>query len=129
MKNKAVLISGAGIAGPALAFWLKAAGFVPTIIEYAPTLRSGGYVIDSRGEAARMIVHANSRPTALSHDAAGVRAAAPVATLIAPSGDVLMWDLRHSFPNAHARMRQSRRASVLRRSAGAERLDLTTSCE
>jgi 2-polyprenyl-6-methoxyphenol hydroxylase-like FAD-dependent oxidoreductase len=49
MKNKAVLISGAGIAGPALAFWLKAAGFVPTIIEYAPTLRSGGYVIDFWG--------------------------------------------------------------------------------
>lgn len=46
---KRVLISGAGIAGPALAFWLKAAGFEPTIVERAPALRSGGYVIDFWG--------------------------------------------------------------------------------
>lgn len=46
---KSVLISGAGIAGPALAFWLKAAGFEPTIVERAPALRSGGYVIDFWG--------------------------------------------------------------------------------
>jgi len=44
-----VLISGAGIAGPALAFWLKAAGFEPAIVERAPALRSGGYVIDFWG--------------------------------------------------------------------------------
>jgi 2-polyprenyl-6-methoxyphenol hydroxylase-like FAD-dependent oxidoreductase len=46
---KAVLISGAGIAGPTLAFWLKAAGFEPTLIERAPALRTGGYVIDFWG--------------------------------------------------------------------------------
>jgi 2-polyprenyl-6-methoxyphenol hydroxylase-like FAD-dependent oxidoreductase len=44
-----VLISGAGIAGPTLAFWLKAAGFQPTLIERAPHLRNGGYVIDFWG--------------------------------------------------------------------------------
>jgi 2-polyprenyl-6-methoxyphenol hydroxylase-like FAD-dependent oxidoreductase len=36
MNDKTVLISGAGIAGPILAFWLKAAGFKPTLIELAP---------------------------------------------------------------------------------------------
>jgi 2-polyprenyl-6-methoxyphenol hydroxylase-like FAD-dependent oxidoreductase len=46
---KSVLISGAGIAGPALAFWLKAAGYEPTIVERAPALRTGGYVIDFWG--------------------------------------------------------------------------------
>ncbi len=46
---KTVLISGEGIAGPTLAFWLKAAGFEPTLIERAPALRSGGYVIDFWG--------------------------------------------------------------------------------
>jgi 2-polyprenyl-6-methoxyphenol hydroxylase-like FAD-dependent oxidoreductase len=46
---KSVLISGAGIAGPTLAFWLKAAGFEPTLIERAPGLRTGGYVIDFWG--------------------------------------------------------------------------------
>jgi 2-polyprenyl-6-methoxyphenol hydroxylase-like FAD-dependent oxidoreductase len=45
----AVLISGAGIAGPTLAFWLKAAGFEPTLIERAPVLRSEGNVIDFWG--------------------------------------------------------------------------------
>jgi 2-polyprenyl-6-methoxyphenol hydroxylase-like FAD-dependent oxidoreductase len=43
------LISGAGIAGPTLAFWLKAAGFEPTLVERAPGLRTGGYVIDFWG--------------------------------------------------------------------------------
>ena len=46
---KTVLISGAGIAGPTLAFWLKAAGFEPTLIERASALRTGGYVIDFWG--------------------------------------------------------------------------------
>ncbi|MGA7810492.1 FAD-binding domain [Bradyrhizobium sp.] len=46
---KSVLIAGAGIAGPTLGFWLKAAGFEPTLIERAPALRRGGYVIDFWG--------------------------------------------------------------------------------
>jgi 2-polyprenyl-6-methoxyphenol hydroxylase-like FAD-dependent oxidoreductase len=49
MTTQTVLISGAGIGGPTLAYWLRAAGFEPTIIEHAPTLRSGGYVIDFWG--------------------------------------------------------------------------------
>ncbi len=49
MNNKTILISGAGIAGPTLAFWLKAGGFEPTLIERTPELRTGGYVIDFWG--------------------------------------------------------------------------------
>ncbi|RUY82699.1 hypothetical protein EN974_37575, partial [Mesorhizobium sp. M7A.F.Ca.CA.001.12.2.1] len=49
MANGTVLISGGGIAGPALAFWLAAGGFRPTLIERAPHLRTGGYVIDFWG--------------------------------------------------------------------------------
>jgi 2-polyprenyl-6-methoxyphenol hydroxylase-like FAD-dependent oxidoreductase len=44
-----VLISGAGIAGPTLAYWLAHYGLTPTIIETAPRLRTGGYVIDFWG--------------------------------------------------------------------------------
>ncbi|OSI60314.1 hypothetical protein BSZ21_38785 [Bradyrhizobium canariense] len=44
-----VLISGVGIAGPTLAYWLKAAGFQSTLLERASALRSGGYVIDFWG--------------------------------------------------------------------------------
>jgi 2-polyprenyl-6-methoxyphenol hydroxylase-like FAD-dependent oxidoreductase len=49
MSAKSVLISGAGIAGPTLAFWLNAAGFKTTIVERAPSLRAGGHVIDFWG--------------------------------------------------------------------------------
>ena len=44
-----VLISGAGIAGPALAYWLAHYGHTPTIVESAPRLRTGGYLIDFWG--------------------------------------------------------------------------------
>jgi 2-polyprenyl-6-methoxyphenol hydroxylase-like FAD-dependent oxidoreductase len=44
-----VLISGAGIAGPTLAYWLARYGFAPTIVEKSPTLRTGGYIIDFWG--------------------------------------------------------------------------------
>ncbi len=49
MKNENILISGAGIAGLALAFWLKKYGFKPVIVEKAPSLREGGYMIDFWG--------------------------------------------------------------------------------
>ncbi|MEV6487716.1 FAD-dependent monooxygenase [Actinoplanes sp. NPDC051633] len=44
-----VLISGASIAGPALAYWLGRAGHRPTIVEIAPRLRTGGSAVDFRG--------------------------------------------------------------------------------
>ncbi len=46
-----VLISGSGIAGPALAFWLRRHGFTPTVVERAAAPRAGGYKIDLRGAA------------------------------------------------------------------------------
>lgn len=49
VRTKTALISGAGIAGPTLAYWLQRAGVVPTIVEHAPALRTGGYVIDFWG--------------------------------------------------------------------------------
>jgi 2-polyprenyl-6-methoxyphenol hydroxylase-like FAD-dependent oxidoreductase len=44
-----VLIVGAGIAGPTLAYWLERSGHDPTLVERAPELRRGGYVIDFWG--------------------------------------------------------------------------------
>ena len=46
-----VLISGASIAGPALAFWLRRNGFDVTVVEKSHALRGGGYPIDIRGTA------------------------------------------------------------------------------
>ncbi|MFE5588751.1 FAD-dependent monooxygenase [Streptomyces sp. NPDC056549] len=48
---KTVLISGASVAGPALALWLHRYGFAPTVVERAPELRTGGYKVDIRGTA------------------------------------------------------------------------------
>jgi len=44
-----VLIVGAGIAGPTLAYWLARGGHEPTLVEHAPQLRRGGYLIDFWG--------------------------------------------------------------------------------
>ncbi|HEY4420896.1 MAG TPA: NAD(P)-binding protein, partial [Pseudonocardia sp.] len=49
MQNANILISGAGIAGPALAYWLRENGFTPTIVEQAPAPRPGGQAVDLRG--------------------------------------------------------------------------------
>ncbi|MGP4017996.1 FAD-dependent monooxygenase [Saccharopolyspora sp. 5N708] len=49
--GKNILISGASIAGPALAFWLHKYGFNPTVVERAPAMRDGGYAVDLRGAA------------------------------------------------------------------------------
>lgn len=44
-----IAINGCGIAGPALAFWLRRAGYEPVLIEKATGPRSGGYVVDFWG--------------------------------------------------------------------------------
>lgn len=51
MKNLKVLISGASVAGPALAYWLARYGCTPTVVERAPAPRPGGYAVDFRGAA------------------------------------------------------------------------------
>jgi len=49
VRKDSVLISGIGIAGPALAYWLREHGYEPTLVERAPHPRSSGYVIDFWG--------------------------------------------------------------------------------
>jgi 2-polyprenyl-6-methoxyphenol hydroxylase-like FAD-dependent oxidoreductase len=54
MTQPTVVISGAGIAGPALAHWLSAAGY-RVVVELAPGIRPGGQTVDLRG-AGRAVV-------------------------------------------------------------------------
>jgi len=49
MKNLRIAINGTGVAGPALAWWLKQYGLTPILFERAPALRTGGYIIDFWG--------------------------------------------------------------------------------
>src|SRR5512146_741054 len=49
IKNKKILIGGAGISGLTLAYWLQHWGFSPTVIEKRPNLDQRGYMIDFYG--------------------------------------------------------------------------------
>jgi 2-polyprenyl-6-methoxyphenol hydroxylase-like FAD-dependent oxidoreductase len=51
MKPMQVLVSGASIAGPTVAYWLARGGFEVTVVERAPSPRPGGQAIDIRGPA------------------------------------------------------------------------------
>ncbi|AEV75856.1 2-polyprenyl-6-methoxyphenol hydroxylase-like oxidoreductase [Mycolicibacterium rhodesiae NBB3] len=49
MTQRTVVISGAGIAGPSLAFWLTRNGYRVVIAEIGPGIRPGGQTVDLRG--------------------------------------------------------------------------------
>lgn len=63
-----VLISGASIAGPALAWWLHRFGFTPVLVEKSPGPRDGGHAIDVRGAALTVL-----RAMGLAEQAQGKR--------------------------------------------------------
>jgi 2-polyprenyl-6-methoxyphenol hydroxylase-like FAD-dependent oxidoreductase len=56
MTGRKILISGAGIGGPALAMWLGRNGFEVTVVEKAPHLRPGGQAIDFKGRTHRDVL-------------------------------------------------------------------------
>jgi 2-polyprenyl-6-methoxyphenol hydroxylase-like FAD-dependent oxidoreductase len=55
VTTQEILISGAGIAGTAAAYWLREAGFGVTVVERAAAPRPGGQTVDLRG-AGRTVV-------------------------------------------------------------------------
>ncbi|QAX85430.1 FAD-binding monooxygenase [Pseudomonas sp. DTU12.3] len=55
MRAQKVLVTGASIAGPTLAYWLSRYGMDVTVVEKAPEFRDGGQTIDVRG-AGRVVV-------------------------------------------------------------------------
>ncbi|MFI5843007.1 FAD-dependent monooxygenase [Catenuloplanes sp. NPDC051500] len=55
MSDIRVLVTGASIAGPALAHWLRRRGAAVTVVERAPELRRGGQAVDARGVAREVI--------------------------------------------------------------------------
>jgi 2-polyprenyl-6-methoxyphenol hydroxylase-like FAD-dependent oxidoreductase len=49
LRGMQILISGAGVAGPAAAYWLNRYGADTTIVEVARGLRGAGFAVDFRG--------------------------------------------------------------------------------
>jgi 2-polyprenyl-6-methoxyphenol hydroxylase-like FAD-dependent oxidoreductase len=56
VRSQTVLISGASIAGPALAYWLDRYGFRVTVVEKAPAPRPGGQAVDFKGRSQRTVL-------------------------------------------------------------------------
>jgi 2-polyprenyl-6-methoxyphenol hydroxylase-like FAD-dependent oxidoreductase len=55
VNSTKVLVTGASIAGPALAHWLRRRGAGVTVVERAPELRPGGQAVDARGVTREVI--------------------------------------------------------------------------
>lgn len=83
-----IAISGAGVAGAALAHWLHRTGHSPTLIERAATFRTGGYMIDFWGigyrVARQMGIEAAIREA--GYDVQSVRSLGPDGTTRATLG-------------------------------------------
>lgn len=58
-----ILVSGAGIAGPTLAFWLARSGHAVTVVERAADLRLGGQAVDLRGAGRTVVERMGLMPT------------------------------------------------------------------
>jgi len=50
-----ILVIGAGIAGPAVCYWLRRFSFSPILIERSAKLRKGGHPVDVRGVAIDLV--------------------------------------------------------------------------
>ncbi len=64
MNSTEVLISGASIAGPAIAYWLRRQGHSVTVVERGPALRPGGQAVDLRGAGRTVIERMGLMPEA-----------------------------------------------------------------
>lgn len=67
MSRQHVLVTGASIAGPTLAFWLDRAGYDVSVVERAPELRLGGQNIDVRGTGREVLRRMNLDETLLAN--------------------------------------------------------------
>jgi 2-polyprenyl-6-methoxyphenol hydroxylase-like FAD-dependent oxidoreductase len=92
-----MLISGAGVAGPALAWWMTQQGWDVTVVERAAALRDGGQAVDFRGPVHREVLERMGMWQAIcAHRTKGsdmvllARSGSPIATLpsVMMSGDV-----------------------------------------
>ncbi|TWI69309.1 2-polyprenyl-6-methoxyphenol hydroxylase-like FAD-dependent oxidoreductase [Pseudoduganella lurida] len=58
-RTKSILICGAGVAGPACAWWLKRYGFKVVVAEKAASFREGGQNVDVKGAGQQVIAMMN----------------------------------------------------------------------
>jgi 2-polyprenyl-6-methoxyphenol hydroxylase-like FAD-dependent oxidoreductase len=91
MNKVRVLISGAGVAGPALAYWLARWGYETVVVERASSLREGGQAVDFRGPVHRAVLERMG-----IWDAIHERRTTPGALLLVDTDD----DVRATLPES-----------------------------
>jgi 2-polyprenyl-6-methoxyphenol hydroxylase-like FAD-dependent oxidoreductase len=112
-QNRDVLIVGASVAGPTLAYWLRRFGFNPTVVERTPSLRAGlgGHAVDLFGPAVDVadkmgilpqVVEARTRTEVLSFLRPGK-----------PAVDVNMSRLVAGVSDRHVEVMRGELASIL----------------
>ncbi|ABY24564.1 salicylate hydroxylase [Renibacterium salmoninarum ATCC 33209] len=88
-----ILISGASVAGPTLAWWLRHSGFNPTVVERNPGgLRQGGQPIDVRGPALEVMARMGLRSALYEH-----RTAMRGMTMVDADGNEIMSSSEHTL--------------------------------
>ncbi|MFY1672521.1 FAD-dependent monooxygenase [Plantactinospora sp. WMMB334] len=112
MTPQKVLIVGAGVAGPALAYWLTRHGFRTTIVERAKDLRSSGNPIDVKGPAVPVAERMGIMPR-LREAATRVNAM----TLLDPDGRPIARMAMPTGPSAGVELARSDLSSVLYQAA------------
>jgi 2-polyprenyl-6-methoxyphenol hydroxylase-like FAD-dependent oxidoreductase len=90
-----VLISGAGVGGPTLAYWLAERGFRPTVVERAAGLRSSGNPVDVRGPKQNNVAAAAALMVPATRTGIAAR---NLATRLWPAAATVGWVRRHIAP-------------------------------
>jgi 2-polyprenyl-6-methoxyphenol hydroxylase-like FAD-dependent oxidoreductase len=111
--NTEVLVSGASVAGPTLAFWLRRHGFTPTVVERTPALRAGlgGHAVDLFGPAVDVAERAGILPQVLA-----ARTRTELVTLERPGRSPIELDMRGlvaGISGRHVEIMRGELASIL----------------
>ena len=83
-----ILISGASVAGPTLAYWLSRGGFTPVVVERTPALRAGlgGHAVDLLGPAVDVAEWMGVLPAAMAASGVAVEEEAVLDELVEDLG-------------------------------------------
>ncbi|BFU44810.1 FAD-dependent monooxygenase [Krasilnikovia sp. MM14-A1004] len=108
-----MLISGASVAGPTLAYWLHRFGFEPTVLERTPQLRRGlgGHAVDLFGPAVEVADRMGLLPTVID-----ARTRTDEISFIRPGRspiDIDMSGLVGAFADRHVEIMRGELASIL----------------
>jgi 2-polyprenyl-6-methoxyphenol hydroxylase-like FAD-dependent oxidoreductase len=120
MENRDVLVVGASVAGPTLAYWLRRYGFNPTVVERTPSLRAGlgGHAVDLFGPAVDVAERMGVLPQVVD-----ARTQTEVLTFLRPGKrtiDVNMGQLTAGVSDRHVEVMRGELASILYEATRAE---------